>query len=526
MELSVGDKIESTTCSNNSLFDAIYKAWSDEEKPLVIFKGKGFSFTELMESVRDLEKHIQLINHGKKRREIITADIPNSVFMLVLMTYAAKNGEFLCPLNPDLRDEQIEKQKQTLEPTIHISNKLDEEENAKYYCKLDKKIYNISNIKAENEFEKAMRGKINLLEQDYLLTGSSGSTGKPKLIKFSQKTKLMRAQSAAKQWNLSKDDVILNASPIHHSLGQRLSILPMILGATQILLDKFSTELWLKSVDEHNVTFTIAVSTHLARLIEKNRFFELIRTKKLKTLVSSSSGLSIEVKQQLINQTGADIYEMYGASEIGTATVLNCKENAIKSKSVGRIIEDVSIRILDLETKERLGENSVGEIFVKSDLVFSGYYKNKSLTQGSFIDKYFGTGDIGYMDKDGFLYFKGRANECMKVGGVNVYCSDIVECISELNMGIEYRVISVNDKYMGQRPIVVIEEKNETPGVEELLEKARKIRAHCARNLAGYQMPSKVVFIEEFPYLSNGKPDLITLKDKVEKGVAGDRLFV
>ena len=87
-----------------------------------------------------------------------------------------------------------------------------------------------------------------LWDYDFLLTSSSGSTGAPKLIVFSQAVKYKRALSAITEWKLDKSDVILNASPIHHSLGQRLSILPLILGSTQVLLARFSIDSWIEMV--------------------------------------------------------------------------------------------------------------------------------------------------------------------------------------------------------------------------------------------------------------------------------------
>ena len=87
----------------------------------------------------------------------------------------------------------------------------------------------------------------------------------------------------------------------------------------------------------------------------------------------------------------------------------------------------------DPEMRIAVDPGVIGEIYVRTDFIFSEYLGRKNLTSESFVNNYFATGDLGYIDNDGYLYFKGRKNECMKIGGVNIYCKDIEECINEIN---------------------------------------------------------------------------------------------
>ena len=247
-------------------------------------------------------------------------------------------------------------------------------------------------------------------EISYILCTTSGSTGAPKPITLTQRVKLTRARIAAETYGLDASDCILLATPMHHTLAQRLFFLPMILGGCSVILPHFTPESWLDTIAAEKVTFTMAVSTQLSRIASFARAdVDGTRDKmaSLKAVVASSSALPDQSKREILALCPCDIHEMYGTSETATATDVNLNKDAGKQTSVGRPLPEVELRILSRDfTDQPTGE--VGQIAVKTAQIFSGYEGMPSQTGAAMHGDFFLTGDLGYLDSDGFLYFSGR----------------------------------------------------------------------------------------------------------------------
>ena len=508
---------------HSNLYQTIEAAWAHSCKPALIHNNIPYSFGDLNDVVSNLENFIHGLGFQNLYGLKLSSTIDNSAISIAFLLICAKHGMFYCPLSPDLTPLQLDLQLSLLQSDIHFSKS--KNNHFKSFSSFFDFTTNYAvsySLKNDNfSTNNSKESSIDFWESPYLLTSSSGSTGDPKLIVFSQSTKLKRSLSAIDVWKLTPKDIVLNASPIYHSLGQRLTLLPLILGSTQILITKFTADKWINCVLDYGVTFTIPVSPHLLQLSSDPRFESILMSKRLKALVSSSSSLEGALRDKLTDSSAYNFYEMYGASEIGTATVLSFPSH--KNLSVGKSINGVSIRILDQEHKHQVDFGVIGEIYVKSDFLFSGYLGRKKLTHDSFVDCYFATGDLGYIDNEGYLYFKGRKNDCFKVGGINVYCSDIQDCINLMELNYNSRVVPIFDDKLVQRPVVILESSSFDPSFHQFDFISRKVRGHCVRHLAPYQIPLHVLFINKFPSLSNGKPDLISLKSLVDEALRNNQ---
>jgi acyl-CoA synthetase (AMP-forming)/AMP-acid ligase II len=337
-------------------------------------------------------------------------------------------------------------------------------------------------------------------QSEFLITFSSGSTSNPKPIIFTEQNKISRFKQSRDTFEVIDSDVILCASPFHHSLGQRLSFLSLLAGCTLVQLDNFSTAKWLNAVGNYNVSLTIPVSTHLHALAEKLLAGHELQTKSLRTLVSSSAGIAAELKSSLIRKGGFDFCEMYGASEIATATVLR-SDDVGKEMSVGKALSGVEVVIVGPDG-ETVANGTTGEIWVKTIQSSPGYFGDETLTENSFVNGYFKTGDIGWLDGDGFLYFVSRLNDVIGVGGLNVFPRDVQDVVLSLDEVSECVVVGLPDKMFGELVVAfVISQSKDKNSVEKIL------RQHCRQHLASYQQPAKYIFIDEMPYLSSGKID-------------------
>jgi long-chain acyl-CoA synthetase len=341
-------------------------------------------------------------------------------------------------------------------------------------------------------------------DSDFILTMTSGSTGQPKPIVLTQKTKVHRSLDGAKDlYQLNGQEVIIAASPMYHSLAQRLVLLPLMTGGTSVILPNFTPEIWLKAVEIHRVTFTLAVSSHLEQLLlvlrsENAPEFDL---SSLRCLVSSSSLLQPEIKARCIETFGCDFHECYGASEVGIVSNLTPEDIEAHPdliNTVGKALPYVRLKIVD-DNKKEVAMGVVGEIACETTTAFSRYYKRRGATAESVVDGFFHSGDLGRLDERGFLYLHGRKKELIIVGGTNVYPKDIESVISKVNGIKEVAVIGVEDAYFGEAILAVLVLDGEA---RQLVREARKA---CMANLADFQQPMAYEVVDALPRNTMGK---------------------
>jgi len=340
---------------------------------------------------------------------------------------------------------------------------------------------------------------------DFLIAFSSGSTGTPKPTILSQDNKSIRAQQSWDLYDLTSDDVVLCASPYFHSLGQRLVYVALLLGATLVYITRLTPKIWLRFVSEHKVSFAISVSSHLYAL--KDALLDNAeQLQSLKTIVTSSAPIDTDFKKKLFDAIGCDFHEIYGATEIAIASNLTKEDATQKYASVGLPCSNIDIRILNDEGVS-VPADTIGEIAVKSPLIFQGYYKQPDATQASFVDDYFLTGDLGMIDKDGFLYYVSRKKDVIISGGINIYPNTIEAVISQNTAVREVAVIGVNDKLFGEVAIAICvteNQKNIAPELHRLAD----------QHLAPYQCPLKYYFRENLPLTPSGKVSKMALRDE------------
>ncbi|MBE6024104.1 MAG: acyl--CoA ligase [Cellulosilyticum sp.] len=448
-----------------------------------------------------------LLENGIQYNDKIGLPMNNSIESVGLIFAAANLGIGLVPINPTLPIESIKNafecgdvkhiiaRKHFLEQYLvegnleieGISICLDEQYNG-YPCLQD-----ALNICGERPIINQVKGNETLI-----ITMTSGSTGNPKPIDLTQQSKYQRAMTHIKLYDISKEDVVLAATPLYHSLAERLVIMPLLIGATAVVLPRFTPSLWLQCVEEKKVSFTIAVSAQLSQIavvLDNENEFNI---ESLRCLVSSSALLDEQVKNHLIDLLKCDFHEMYGTSETSTITNINFAESMDKKQSVGRVLPGAQIKILDDVGKE-LESGKIGEIACSSNLMCNGYYNKLDVFNQAVQNGYFRTGDMGYVDCDGYLYFSGRKKEVIITGGINVYPPDIEQCLLKMDLVAECAVFAYPDDKLGEVVAVIIVSNNE----QEI--KKRMVQVHCAKNLADFQQPHKIFFSNELPKNAMGK---------------------
>ncbi len=189
-------------------------------------------------------------------------------------------------------------------------------------------------------------------------------------------------------------------------------------------------------------------------------------------------------------------YALTETSVIATLNPINCR----KAGSVGPGFEGLTIEIQD-ESGAPLspGEANVGEVCIAGPCVMSGYWQNPEATAAAVVDGFLRTGDLGYLDEDGYLYIVGRSKELIVRGGMNIYPREVETVISQLPQVAEVAVLGIPDRYMGERVKACIVLR---PGLSLTVE---EVQSHCVEHLADYKMPRSIEFVASLPRNSTGK---------------------
>jgi len=480
-----------------------------KNKDAIIFQNERISYKSLNKNVLNLSR--ALYSLGVRRNDKIGLVLHNSVEFIYIMLAAAEIGAATVPLSTTLPINMIISNFQSTNVNFIICwhtilSKII----------LDKKLKNLykkrrisigskvngcvcfEDLKNKKKLKQEYKNNLSLINKDYIISLTSGSTGKPKPIVFSQKTKLLRALSAKKLYKLSNRDIVIASTPLEHSLSQRLIFLPLVMGSTLVLLKNFSEINWINQVQKYKVTFSVLVASQTESIFKKN-IVDLKKIKSLKTLVSTSAKLSKSFKDKAHLFKKCNFYECYGTSEIAFGTSLHLNKDIKKTKSVGKACADVSLKIIDNNNRLIKKDNVIGEIACKTPLIFSGYLNKIKETKDSFSKNYFKTGDLGYLDKDKYLYLVGRKKNMVIVGGVNVYAEDVEEKIKNIKSVKDCCVIGVDDKRFGEAIVALV-----------IMKKGKKkdvvmLKKYCFDNLADFQQPLAYKFVSKFPRNVLGK---------------------
>ena len=488
------------------LADCFYKnAVEMPDKQAIWCDGKTVTYQEMADLVSRYSN--LLLDCGVKYGDHVAIPMNNSIESVALFFSAADLGVCLVPLNPTLPLDAIKVAMKSGDMKHLIARKAFFNE-----CERNGGV-KVSGVKIclDGEYEGTIPfARINEMptsrpacenidgNESLILTMTSGSTGNPKPIDISQNNKYERSMAHIRVYSITKEDRILAATPLYHSLAERLVILPLVLGATSILLPRFTPQLWLNCAKEQNVTFTIAVSAQLAQILELLKKPDAPSIDSFRAIVSSSALLEEEVKYELIEKLHCEFHEMYGTSETSTITNICFQKDRNKQKSVGKAFDEAKIRIFrDDDTDANVGE--VGEIACKSTLTCKGYYKQEVMMAAATHEGYFRTGDLGYLDEDGYLYFAGRKKEIIITGAVNVYPHDIDAVVSQMPEVEECAAFSYPDDRLGEVVALAVVLK------EDMELKIRSIQLYCARKLADFQQPHKIFIVDSLPKNTMGK---------------------
>jgi acyl-CoA synthetase (AMP-forming)/AMP-acid ligase II len=326
---------------------------------------------------------------------------------------------------------------------------------------------------------------------------TSGTTGLPKGILHTHFIRAMYATLMASTWRMTPESVVLHTGAIVFN-GAMVTMLPAFYcGATFVVHRQFDPEAAIAAIAAERVTHTMLVPSQIVAILDSPAF-DPAKLASLEMILSLGAPLHREHKDVLNRVLPGRFYELYGLTE-GFITVLDRADAVRKAGSVGIPPPFYELRIVD-ESGTECRPGDVGEIAGRGPITMPGYLNRPDLTAQALRDGWLFTGDLGYLDEDGFLYLVDRKKDMIDSGGVKVYPRDIEELAVRHPAVREVAVFGIPHDKWGETPLAaVVLHAPGSAGADELRDWIN------ARVAARYQRVDRVVIMEDFPRSAAGK---------------------
>ena len=441
---------------------------------------------------------------GLKSGDRLSLIAEKSLEFLTIYLACLRSGIIFNPLNPTYTETELNFFFSDAETNLVISDKANWEKVRKATVELPY-LKNFVSTDTIRDLDYSLKAEttINVSGKDDVaaLIYSSGTTGTPKGICISHHNLSSNGLALVDAWNFTCNDCLVHALPLYHVHGLFIVLTPALLVGTKILmLERFDADKVINLLDR--ATIMSGVPTYYKRLLEKQSFNKK-SSNKIKIYLSGSAPLPEKIFEQFYDITGYRILERYGMTETGVISSNPLKGDR-KAGSVGKSIDGVDLKIISPSGKELpLGE--IGSICVKGNSVFKNYWRRDLEV---FQRGWFTTGDLGYLDSDGYLFIVGRSKEMIISGGMNVYPKEIEREVDKLDGVNECAVFGVPHPDFGEAVMAVV------VSTEELDFDSEVFKDKLKATLAGYKIPKKLLKVDILPRNSMGKVQKSLLQDE------------
>ncbi|MBM7660610.1 long-chain acyl-CoA synthetase [Bacillus mesophilus] len=342
---------------------------------------------------------------------------------------------------------------------------------------------------------------INPKEDLALLQYTGGTTGFPKGVMLTHENLVANTLMCSSWMYKCKkgEEKVLGILPFFHVYGMTTVMNLSIMQAFEmILLPKFDAETTLKTIQKHKPTlFPGAPTIYVALLNHPNiKDYDL---SSIECCISGSAPLPLEVQQEFEAVTGGKLVEGYGLTEASPVTHSNNLWEKRVNGSIGVPWPDTDAKILSMETGEEAEPKEIGELIVKGPQVMKGYWNKAEETEAVLKDSWLYTGDLGYMDEDGYFYIVDRKKDMIIAGGFNIYPREVEEVLYENKKIQEAVVAGIPDPYRGETVKAYIVLKEGITCTEE------ELNTYVRKHLAAYKVPRIYEFRKELPKTAVGK---------------------
>jgi long-chain acyl-CoA synthetase len=342
-----------------------------------------------------------------------------------------------------------------------------------------------------------------VLPQPHNMIYTSGTTGHPKGVRRFAPTPEQAAsadQMRARVYGLKSGARALLPGPLYHSAPNAFALRGGRLGGALVLMPRFEPEEFLRVVQDEKIDTIFMVPTMFIRLmklpVEVRAKYDM---SSLRHIIHAAAPCPADVKRAMIDWWGPVIYEFYGSTESGAVTFANSEDALKKPGTVGKIADGAELRFLD-DDGNILPQGEIGEIYSRISGNPDFTYHNKPEKRGEIErDGFITSGDVGYIDADGYVFICDRKRDMVISGGVNIYPAEIEAALHAVPGVHDCAVFGIPDEEFGEALMAVIEPQ---PGV--VLDLA-SVRTELKKALADYKVPKQIEIQSNLPREDSGK---------------------
>ena len=461
-------------------FDYFFEKTSDLEKFFLVGKD-NLSFKELYSSSLHLASWLR--KEFGTNKNILLLSVNNRFFLTAYFAII-KSGNVCIPLDPNIEKENLEYITGLTNPVmIFMTRDIERKISAgAVKCIFPDTI-------GKDEFSGPLTGKEENFDSEACaeIIFTSGSTGVPKGVMISHKNLIANTDSIVTYLKLNQDDRMLVVLPFYYCYGLSLLHTHLRVGGSIVFNNSF---IFLGSIInnllEYKCTGFAGVPSHFQILLRKSDNFKTTKFPDLKYVTQAGGKLApIFIDEFRNSHPEITFIVMYGQTE-ATARLSYLPPELYEAKkgSMGKGIPGVELRVIN-EKGEKIKPGEIGEVIARGDNVMIGYFEDEEGTKNAIRDGWLYTGDLGTVDKDGYIFLTARKKEIIKVGGKRISPKEIEAVILELPEVVDCTIEGVEDELLGEalKATVVIRAEN---GKDTMLD---KIKQHCSMHLALYKVP-------------------------------------
>ena len=471
-----------------------------------------------------------LSQKGVKRGDRVALFLRNSPEFVYAIFAVSKLGAILVPVNTFLKSDELSYILEDSGASVLIASgihaKVVHASNASEVCHTVFWEGVVENI-GENDlpFDAVWDQKADIpyqegkLDDTAVLIYTSGTTGKPKGAMLSNRNILSNADSGRQTIRVTSRDRVIVFLPMFHSFTFSIGVvLPLYVGASIVIIKSiqpFSNI--FKQTLLKRVTIFFGVPDVYNALSRAKLPWYFMWFNRIRAFISGAAPLQPKTLDAMAKKfRRATLLEGYGLSEASPAVCINTFEKQ-KAGSVGTALPGYEMKIVD-EYMNELPRGEIGDIIVRGDNVMQGYWKRPEATAETIVNGWLLTGDMGYMDEEGFLFIVDRKKDLIISKGINIYPREIEDAIDSHPQIKASAVIGIFDEKNGEIPVAYVELEEEVDRLDEA-----GLKAHLRGQLANFKLPKQIHVIEELPKNATGKVLKRVLKEQLSKMEVADQ---
>ena len=338
---------------------------------------------------------------------------------------------------------------------------------------------------------------------------TGGSTGVPKGVNHTHRGLMWGLLQHVSVWPIPfGTGVFLNVAPMFHIWGLTYATwVPIFTAGTLVMIPKYDPDEVVKGLAKHRVTVFAGGPAPIYMGLLRSPLFDQVDLSALKYCPSGGAPCPEDLHREWLRRTGCPILEGWGMSE-GAPFCLNHYDHERKLLSVGNPVPETEVEVVDLETGTRvLPMGEAGEVRVRGPQMMTGYHNKPEETAYALRGGYMYTGDIGYVDNDGFLFLVDRKKDMVIVGGYNVYPREVDEVLFNHPAIHEAATVGKRDDRLGEVVVAFVALKHGASLSEE------EFFEYCKENLVKYKRPVEVHWIDALPRTGTNKINRLKLRE-------------